>query len=51
MPAWARFTIEVDHDRDDEDELDLIAEELREEILEMIDRYNERGFKIELVND
>lgn len=47
---WARFVIEVTMDRDEEDELDDIAEELREEIIEMIDRYSERGFKVELVD-
>lgn len=49
-PPWARFVIEIDIDREDESELDDIADELREEIIEMIDRYAERGFKVELVD-
>lgn len=48
---WARFTIELDFDREDEGELEDISDEIREELLEMIDRYRERGFKIELSND
>lgn len=51
MPTpWSRFVIEVEMDRDDEGELDDVTEELREEIVEMLDRYSERGFKVELVD-
>jgi hypothetical protein len=51
VAAYARFTIEVeDADIDENDELDELVEEIREELYDMIDRYLQRGFKIKLVD-
>lgn len=50
MAPYARITVEVEEDRD-EDELDSLVEELENEIRELLDRYRDKGFRLDLVSE